>query len=214
MLLFIIPVLVTFFLFWRNYRVTLVPVFLSFCLAGGLLLLWAWYGSLIGVRLPTLAGFSPSDLFASQVEANITPNPQGYIVEEIAISPGYFLTSEWGRGFLLNSLLTKLPSGLGAYNLPPILLGLWQLASRVPRKANDWYVLLWVGMTSLLLILTLPDHRYFMVIFPALAIAMAHWMEAWSAREIGQVTLLGFIFQIGALYLMVDWSRTNELFVK
>jgi hypothetical protein len=178
-------------------------------------MLWAWYGSLIGVRLPEVAGFSPTDLFASQVVSNSPPNPQGFIVEEIAISPGYFLTSEWGRGFLLNSLLTKLPSGLGAYNLPLILLGLWQLVSRAPRKASDWYVLLWIGMTSLLLILTLPDHRYFMMIFPALAIAMAHWAAAaWSVREIGQVTLLGFIYQIGALYLMVDWSRTSELFVK
>jgi 4-amino-4-deoxy-L-arabinose transferase-like glycosyltransferase len=214
MLLFIIPVLVVFFLFWRNYRVTLVPVLLSFSLAGGLLLLWAWYGSQIGVRLPNVAGFSPSDLFASQLAANAKPVPAGLVVDHIDISPGYFLTSEWGRGFLLNSLLTRLPSGLGAYNLPLILLGLWLFLTHKPRRASDWYVLLWIGMTSLLLILTLPDHRYFMVIFPAFAVAMARWMETQPAKDIGQVTLLAVIYQIGTLYLMVDWSRSNELFVK
>jgi hypothetical protein len=169
---------------------------------------------LIGVRLPDVAGFSPSDLFASQLAAHINPNPEGYIVEEIAISPGYFFTSEWGRRFLLNSLLTRLPSGLGAYSLPLILLGLWQLVFRTPRKSSDWYVLLWIAMTSFLIILTLPDHRYFMVIFPAFAIAMARWMETQPTKEIGQVTLLGIVYQIGTLYLMVDWSRSNELFIK
>jgi succinate-acetate transporter protein len=110
--------------------------------------------------------------------------------------------------------LTRLPSGLGAYSLPLILLGLWQLVSRSPRKSSDWYVLLWIAMTSFLIILTLPDHRYFMVIFPALAIAMARWLETQPTKDMGQVTLLGIIYQISTLYLMVDWSRSNELFVK
>jgi 4-amino-4-deoxy-L-arabinose transferase-like glycosyltransferase len=214
MLLVILPVLVIFFLFWRNYRSTLVPVFVSFSLAGGLLLLWAWYGSQIGVRIPVVAGFSPSDLFTTQLAGSTRLLPEGLVIDDIDISPGFFFTSEWGRGFLLNSLLTRLPSGLGAFNLPLILLGLWLLIAGTPRRAADWFVLIWIGITGILLLLTLPDHRYFMVIFPALAIAMARWLETQPTKEIGQVTLLGIIYQIGTLYLMVDWSRSNELFVK
>lgn len=211
MVMFIIPVLFLFFLFHKNFRAMVVPAILSFSVAGALFLLWTWYGSQIGVRVPTVAGFSPSDLFASKQVANAVPVQSGPVIEDIAISPGSFLTSEWGRGFLLNSLITRLPSGLGAYNLPLILLGMFLLVRQ--KKFSDLFVLMWIGVVSILLILTLPDHRYFMVIFPALAMAGARWTESQPPMSIGRMMLLLLFFQIGSLYVFVDWSRITELFI-
>ena len=212
MVMFILPLLFVFFLLRRGYRTTASPVFLSLSLAGVLLMIWTWFGSHIGVRVPSIAGISPSDLFASALAASTRPVPEGLIIEHIALSPGFFFTSEWGRGFLMNSLLTRLPSGLGAYNLPLILLGLVGLAMR--RKAADGFLFLWMVLISLILVLTLPDHRYFMLIFPALAITIARWLKSQTPSAIGQVTLLALLFQLGSLFLMVDWVRVNELFIK
>ena len=211
MVMFIIPVLFLFFLIRGNYRTTAVPVFLSFAVASALFLLWTWYGSQIGVRVPAVAGLSPSDLFASKQVASTAPVQTSQIIEEITIYPGYFLTSEWGRGFLLNSLITRLSSGLGAYNLPLILLGLFLLIRQ--KSISDAFVLMWIGVVSILLILTLPDHRYFMVIFPALAMTSARWIESRPPMDIGRVTLLLLSYQIGSLYIFVDWSRVSELFI-
>ncbi len=212
MVMFVIPLLFLFFLVRRNYRTTAVPVFLSFAVAGVLFLVWTWYGSQIGVRVPAVAGFSPSDLFASKQAMSAEPIQTDQVIEEIAISPGYFLTSEGGRAFLLNSLTTRLPSGLGAYNLPLILLGLFVLIRQ--RTNSDLFVLMWIGVVTILLILTLPDHRYFMVIFPALAISCARWTESQPPIDIARATLLALICQIGSLYILVDWSRVSELFIK
>jgi hypothetical protein len=179
--------------------------------AGVLFLVWTWYGSQIGVRVPAVAGFSPSDLFTSKQVVSAAPVQTDQVIEEIAISPGYFLTSEWGRGFLLNSLTTRLPSGLGAYTLPLILLGLLLLIRQ--RTNSDLFVLMWIGVVTILLILTLPDHRYFMVIFPALAMASARWTESQPVMDVGRVTLLLLIYQIGSLYIFIDWNRASELFI-
>lgn len=211
MVMFILPVLFLLFLFQRNYRTTATPVFLSFSLAGILLLGWAWYGSQIGVRVPDVVGLSPSDLFSSSPTASTNSVPTDLEIDDISISPGFFITSEEGRSFLFNSLLTRLSSGLGAYNLPLILFGLFLLLHRA--HASDWFGLMWVGVVSLLLVMTLPDHRYFMVIFPALAIAEARWTEAQPSVDFRRIMLLAIVYQIGTLYLMVDWSRANELFM-
>jgi len=212
MVMFVIPVLFLIFIVRRNYRAMVVPVFLSFLMASVLFLIWTWYGSQIGVRVPSVAGWSPSDLFASKQVTRAIPVESNRDIEQITITPGYFLTSEWGRSFLLNSLITRLPSGLGAYNLPLILFGLFFLIRQ--KRPSDLFVLMWIGVVSILLILTLPDHRYFMVIFPALAMASASWTESRPSIDIGRVTLLLLIYQIGSLYIFVDWSRIGETFIR
>lgn len=211
MVLFAIPLLVLYFLLQRNYRATVVPIIIAFSLAGAIFLVWTWYGSQIGVRVPDVAGFSPSDLFDVKEVPSVAQEQDGDVIDEIVISPGSFITTEWGRSFLLNSLVTKLPSGLGAYSLPLILLGAF-LALR-QRSASDLFLFLWIGVVSALLILTLPDHRYFMVIFPALAMLGARWMEMQSGANVGRLTLVLLFCQLAALYLFVDWERAAELFV-
>ena len=210
MVMFVIPVLLVFFVIRRNYRATAIPVFLSFLLAGVIFLAWTWYGSTIGVRVPSVAGFSPSDLFAVKAIPADVLAEDGDVVDEISVGLGYFLTSEWGRSFLLNALTTKLPSGLGAYAIPLILIGLFVMLRQ--KTSSDLFVALWIGIVSILLILTLPDHRYFMVIFPALAMLGARWGELLPAKDMGRMAWLLLIFQIGALYIFVDWSRESELF--
>lgn len=211
MVMFIIPVLFLLFLFHKNVRTLVFPGILSLSVAGALFLVWTWYGSQIGVRVPTVAGFSPSDLFASKQVANPGPLESGPVIEDFDISPGSFLTSEWGRGFLLNSMITRLPSALGAFNLPLILLGSFVVLRQ--KSASDLFLLMWIGVVSILLILTLPDHRYFMVVFPAVAMIGARWMETQSEVDLGRVTLLLFACQIGSLYIFVDWKRATELFM-
>ncbi|MCC6500685.1 MAG: glycosyltransferase family 39 protein [Anaerolineales bacterium] len=211
MVMLIIPLLLLIFLVRGNYRAIASPVVLSFLVASVLFLFWAWFGSRIGVRVPTIAGFSPSDLFTAVPVENVAPLQTENIIEEISISPGSFLFSDWGRRFLLDSLITKLPSGLGAYNLPLLLLGLF-LLMREKTKA-DWFLGMWIGVISLLLVLTLPDHRYFMVIFPALAMIGAKWLDTQPSPDVGRISFLLLAYQLGSLYIFIDWRRASELFL-
>lgn len=210
MVMFIIPLLFLLFIFQKNKRALVFPGLLSLLVAGALFLLWTWYGSQIGVRVPTVAGFSPSDLFEPKQVLESGPSQSGPVIEDFDISPGSFLTSEWGRGFLMNSLITRLPSAVGAYTLPLILLGVFVVLRQ--KRASDLFLVVWVGLVSILLILTLPDHRYFMVVFPAVAMISARWLETQSDAELGRLTLMLFVCQIGALYIFVDWKRAAELF--
>jgi len=100
---------------------------------------------------------------------------------------------------------------LGTYNLPLILRGLIFLMRR--RERSEWFVFMWISIISVLLILTLPDHRYFMIIFPALAITCSLWAQAQPPEDVGRLTFLLLIYQIGALYLLMDWNRVSELFI-
>jgi hypothetical protein len=73
-------------------------------------------------------------------------------------------------------------------------------------------VLLWIGAVSLSLFLTLPDHRYFLPVFPAIAIVIAQVLlrfPAYAERAI----LLSLLLGISNLYLFVDWVRESHLFV-
>jgi hypothetical protein len=116
----------------------------------------------------------------------------------------FVMTATSGRWWLLGSLLFRVPSGLGTYNLPLLLLGGWQLLRR--RSPADRCVLLWITAVFLPLILTLPGPRYFLPAFPALTIAMACGLERISeAAE--RAVLLALLYGGGALYLFVDWTQ-------
>jgi hypothetical protein len=76
----------------------------------------------------------------------------------------------------LESLLTRLPSALGVHHVPILLLGGIYLFRR--KTQSDWFVLLWIGLMSSVLILTLPGHRYFLSTFPAMAIVISAFISA------------------------------------
>jgi 4-amino-4-deoxy-L-arabinose transferase-like glycosyltransferase len=124
---------------------------------------------------------------------------------------GLVTTTNYGKRVLLESLLTRLPSAVGVYNIPLLFLGGLHLMRR--RNQSDLFVLLWIVTVSLLLILTLPDHRYFMPTFPALAILMACGLRR-IPEAAGQMVLLALLYCGGALYLFVDWHRARHLFLR
>jgi len=110
----------------------------------------------------------------------------------------------------LESFFTRLPSSFGVYHAPLILFGLLYLLKR--RNSIDLMLLLWVGGISLALFLTLPDHRYFLPIFPAIAIAIAQVLlrfPDYAERAI----LLSLLLGMSNLYLFANWFRESHLFL-
>lgn len=110
----------------------------------------------------------------------------------------------------LETLFTRLPSSLGLYHAPLMLLGVLFLARR--RKTADLFVLFWIGIIVAALFLTLPDHRYFLVIFPAAAIVIARAFTRLAAGA-ERVLILFLLLGCGNLYLFVDWVREAHLFL-
>jgi len=117
---------------------------------------------------------------------------------------------DYGRQLLFETMTNRLPSALGFYNLPFIVIGLLQLVRR--RGQADWMVLLWILPVFCILTVTLPDHRYFMVLFPAFSISMAACLAREDSRTVG-ILLVALLLCAGSLYVFVDWDRVNHLFL-
>jgi len=132
---------------------------------------------------------------------------EGSIGGRLAI--GWFLFSPAGWKILANVILTQLPSAIGPYNFVLLALGLWIIIRR--RNVSDWIIMIWIVVISAILLLTIPDHRYFMAMFPALAIMMAAWMKS-NPLHGERVVGLTLLYWMGALYLFIDWSRVGPLF--
>lgn len=110
----------------------------------------------------------------------------------------------------LETLFTRLPSSLGVHHLPLILFGAMFLLKR--REPSDLFLLFWIGVVFIILFLTLPDHRYFLPVFPAIAIMIARMFERFSDHT-ERAVLLSFLFLGANLYLFVDWVREAHLFL-
>ncbi|OGO29446.1 MAG: hypothetical protein A2Z16_03330 [Chloroflexi bacterium RBG_16_54_18] len=119
------------------------------------------------------------------------------------------LAHSWRWRLRLESLFSRLPSAIGTYNLPIILVGLTTVLQQMITA--DKFVLTWISVPFILLLILLPDHRYFLPVFPALALLMAHGLVE-SAFSIPPVTGLALLFCLGNLYLFVDWERRRYLF--
>ena len=131
--------------------------------------------------------------------------------ERLAFYAGVVTTTKGGRRWMLEAVFLRLPSGLGTYNLPLSLLGAWQLIRE--RSLADQRVGLWIAVVSVLLILTLPDPRYFLPIFPALAIVMARGLRH-IPQIAEQAVILALLYCGGALYLFADWFRSAEALLR
>jgi 4-amino-4-deoxy-L-arabinose transferase-like glycosyltransferase len=110
----------------------------------------------------------------------------------------------------LETLFTRLPSSLGVHHLPLIVFGALFLLKR--RKLSDWFILFWIGVVFIVLFLTLPDHRYFLPAFPAIAIMISRMFKRFSDFT-ERAVLLSFLFLGANLYLFVDWVREAHLFL-
>lgn len=129
----------------------------------------------------------------------------------IDIEPGFFVTTAGGLRWMANSLLTKLPSSIGVYHALLLLLSSIMLLRQ--RQWKDWFLLLWITSVSIILIVTLPDHRYFMPTFPAMAIMIALWLVRQSLG-LKRAVFLAFLYGGSALWLFLDWYREAELFIR
>ena len=209
---FILPVIGAAYLIdWRNWKP--VPYLaLVGMIVGIIFISWLSFGQKIGLSVP---GFSILQHLQKNVSRNVTQDNQEAIlpppgkVENISV--GWYLTTKEGIVELTNNLGTKLVSAIGPYNVPLIVLGLIFVFRR--RLKTDKYLIIWVATVFLLLVLTLPDHRYFMPIFPALAIMMAIWLKS-HPDAIHRAVLLSVLYLGAALYLFADWFRAAQLFQK
>jgi hypothetical protein len=61
--------------------------------------------------------------------------------------------------------------------------------------------------------LTLPDHRYFLPSFPAVALMAALGLQQ-VPKGTARGLLLALLLAASTLYLYVDWVRAAELFVR
>jgi 4-amino-4-deoxy-L-arabinose transferase-like glycosyltransferase len=121
------------------------------------------------------------------------------------------LRSETAREFLLETLTTRLPAAFGTYSFPGMVLGAWVLLRR--RSERDLLVVSWIAVVSVLLMISLPDHRYFLLVFPATAVAMAAGLASIPAVR-PRAVALSLLYGAGALYLLVDWERLGTLFLQ
>lgn len=161
-----------------------------------------YFGSMALIGAVLLAGWL---LFANQLDVL---ERQFTTIWEYA---GLVLTNDYGRRVLFETVTNRLPSGLGVYNVPFLALGGLFVINR--WRAVDWVLLLWILSVWLPLLLTLPDHRYFLPSFPALALLAALGLQQ-VPRATVRGLLLALLFAASTLYLYVDWVRAAELFVQ
>ena len=126
------------------------------------------------------------------------------------ISSTFIKKTYFGIKLMFETLLARLPSSLGIYSLPLLVLGGLHLLRR--RGPSDLFLLIWIAPAFLLLTLTLPVPRYFFPIFPALTIVMACWLRHHS-KVVEQVILLALLYCGETLYLYTDIKGGIRLLV-
>ena len=164
-----------------------------------------YFGSMAVIGVLLLAGWL---LFANQLDI---------LQEQFATIwsyAGLVMTNDYGRRVLFETMTNRLPSGLGVYNLPFIALGGLFVVNR--RRSADWVLLFWVLSVWLPLSLTLPDHRYFLPSFPAVALLAALGLQQIPQGNLSRAKVRGLLLSLllatSTLYLYVDWVRAVELF--
>jgi hypothetical protein len=113
----------------------------------------------------------------------------------------------------LDSLFFKTPAAVGVFVLPWIALGAVAMFHR--RALQDRFVACWIVLVFVPLLVTLPDNRYFLPAFPALAIVGAQALAArprWSARVVLLALLLCAITL--AFYTRIDLATRASVFAR
>jgi len=114
----------------------------------------------------------------------------------------------------LQGLFVRLPSALGIYAIPVILLGMWDCArsARSVRSANG-FALAWLFGIGVPLVVTLPVNRFFLPAFPAVTIVMALALADRRANAVRVALLLAALCGITLLYYAwVDLSIPLSLY--
>lgn len=171
---------------------------------------WLLYANYLGVlswQIGKILNYSGSYHVVGNLAKDIQsapPNPQQEVTDQgDALQNGIFRLG-------LETLFTRLPSSLGVHQIPLIILGILNLVKR--NEPVSRLLLFWIGLVSVLLLLTLPDHRYFLPIFPAIAIVVARVLQRFP-EYVERTTILSLLFAAGNLYLFANWFREANLFL-
>ena len=216
-MILIFVVLLFYILFFKSFRTIKSYLFVVTAVSMAVFAIWLLYANQMGIlagQFQRILNFVGSyhvvrNLGESAEEASPAQPVVVEEVEEESANP----QDEMQNGIFrlgLETLFTRLPSSLGLYHAPLILFGLLYLLKR--HGFDDLLLLFWIGGVSLSLLLTLPDHRYFLPIFPALALAIAHVLLRFP-RYAEQVFLLSLLFGLGNLYMFANWTRESHLFL-
>jgi 4-amino-4-deoxy-L-arabinose transferase-like glycosyltransferase len=137
---------------------------------------------------------------------------QGILAAQAETVSGYAGVVTGGRWrYMVEMISTELTSAVGLYNLPLVLWGILHCVNS--RSKPDLLVMLWILPVFAIVTLTLPDPRYFMPAFPALAIAMARKAQVFR-ESASRIVVLAILLCGGALYLFADWYRAAFLFLQ
>jgi 4-amino-4-deoxy-L-arabinose transferase-like glycosyltransferase len=176
--------------------------FAVFCI---LFAIWMLISHRMGLTIPMVSRIFPIGLNLNNPASQVTI---------VSLPPGWIFFSGEAKGWILNILLTRLPSAIGVYHFPALLvagLTAFQRQKPIEMRLRSLILLGWVAVVFLAIILTLPDHRYFMPAFPALALLIAAWLKDRPKFGI-RYTMLSILFLFSALALLIDWNRQAQLF--
>jgi 4-amino-4-deoxy-L-arabinose transferase-like glycosyltransferase len=216
-MILIFVILFFYILFFKSFRTIKSYLFVVTAVSMSVFAIWLLYASQMGIlagQFQKILNFVGSYHVVRNLGESTqdTPPVQPAVVEEVeeeSANP----QDEMQNGIFrlgLETLFTRLPSSLGLYHAPLIFFGLLYLLKR--HNFDDLVLLLWIGGVSLALLLTLPDHRYFLPIFPALALAIAHVLLRFP-KYAERAFLLSLLFGVGNLYMFANWTRESHLFL-
>ncbi len=132
---------------------------------------------------------------------------QAFVSYALGVGPG----SRRRLWYPLDGLLTKLPSGLGIYDLP--LLALGAMAALERRGRALWLIGLWIALLIVPLVATLPDNRYFLPTYPAFAALIALGLGRLGTLRVRALALSWLLCAATlAYYAQIDLTRRAFLF--
>jgi 4-amino-4-deoxy-L-arabinose transferase-like glycosyltransferase len=111
----------------------------------------------------------------------------------------------------LDALVSKTPAGLGVAVVPWIVCG--AVVATWRRTVEDRVVLTWIALVFLPLFLTLPDNRYFLPAYPALAVLGVHALLARPRFAAHALVLAWLLCAVTLLfYARIDLAQKAFLF--
>jgi 4-amino-4-deoxy-L-arabinose transferase-like glycosyltransferase len=193
----------------RNLRPMITTTVL---ISAGIFAVWLLYANSLGIlsgQIEKITNYSGIYHAFKQAGFNLQNDPTGHVENNPAQERDLAHKGIIQLG--LETLFTRIPASLGLYQFPFILLGGFFILTR--RTTADLFVLLWIAVVFIIIFLTLPDHRYFLPAFPALAILIARLFSR-SPDQAERTLLISFVLSSSILFLMADWTRDTYLFIE